>query len=835
MKKRGTRRFGLILAAALMLTACGGDAGEANTTPEPTPTQAALPDNGGGQGDGLPKEDAAQPDGTGEAFSLSADVVAAAKAVCDDASEMTRRAARSQGNTRRLQQVFERMQNGEEVTVAYLGGSITEGYLVNSKQNYAYKTTAWLKKIFGNDKIKHVNAGLSGTSSTIGLLRVQADVLDEAPDLVFLEFAVNDANDTTSKMMYESLVSRILHSGTAPAVVLIFTVLENGYTCEEHMAAVGEAYGLPMISVDAALSAELSAGTLSWSDYAQDEAHPTNQGHTYISEFIQYLFADIMQKQTLDEEPDYTACKKFGDAYSGMNFYNTQNLYLPQLGGFIESNSNVLHFQNNWLWGKGAGDSTEPEGSMKFTMTGKNLILLYKEANSANMGTAEVYVDGKLSAKVNANAPSGWDNPQTAIVLNEVTEGEHEVEIRMAEDTKDKDFHLLAFGTTGTIHGQERLSEEDIPYQERAIVNVGNTYNIQKLLERAQAGEELTIGFIGGSITQGSGASGGNKCYAKLVYDWWCETYPQAKFQYVNAGIGATTSQFACARVQDDLLSYDPDFVIVEFSVNDDGSDFYGETYESLINLILDKGGEDTAVMVLNMVQYNNGINAQLVHNEIAKAYGIPAVSMKDSIYKEITFGNLKAEDLSADMLHPNDKGHAYGAEIVTYFLTKVKDGIYVSDAPAERPQPTQELPSVTSKRYDSRNTQPVLNGFVKDEAGQNGITDIFKNGYTAKNTGDSIVFENIYGSRISLQYRKTNSLGAPLAVAVIDGKEESAVALDGNYPDGWGNWLYLHNIAEGLDPTVPHTVEIRITEGAAKDFYLVSVIAAGGKEEAQE
>lgn len=827
MKKRWTGRAALFLAASLLFASCGGGRekeGEVSPQATATPTLTSTGEDGT-QGEVEPTKPPIQPEAAGEAFSLSADVLAAAKQTSDNASEMARRATRSEGNTRRLQQVFERMQKGEEVTVAYLGGSITEGYLVNSVQNYAYKTTAWLKNIFGNNKIRHVNAGLSGTSSTIGLLRVQADVLDKAPDLVFVEFAVNDANDVTSKMMYESLVARLIHSETAPAVVLVFTVLENGYTCEEHMAAVGEAYQLPMISVDAALSPELSAKTISWSDYAQDEAHPTNQGHTYISEFIQCMFAGIMQKQTLDAEMDYTSCKKLGDAYSGMNFYNTKNLCLPELGGFIESNSNVTHFPNNWLWGKDGGEG------MKFRMTGKNLILLYREANNDRLGTAEIYVDGKLAMKVASNSPSGWNNPQTAIVLNEVTEGEHEVEIRMAEGHEDKDFHILAFGTTGEIHGQERLNEEDIPYQERAVVNVGNTYNIQKLMERAEAGEELTIGFLGGSITQGSGASNANKCYAKLVYDWWCETYPQAKFTYVNAGIGATTSQFACARVEDDLLSHAPDFVVIDFSVNDEGSNFYDETYESLINLILDGAGEDTAIMVLNMVQYNNGINAQLIHNETAKAYDIPAVSMKDSIYKEITFGRLKAEDVSADMLHPNDKGHAYGAEIITYFLQKVKDGTYHSDAPAVRPQASENLISRTSKRYDSRNTEPGLNGFVKDEAAQNGVADIFKNGYTAKNEGDSIVFENIYGSRISLQYRKTNKLGAPLAVAVIDGKEEAAVALDGNYPDGWGDWLYLHNIADGLDPNVPHTVEICITEGAAKDFYLVSVIAAGGQE----
>ncbi len=817
MKKQYVKLFGMVLAIALTFASCEKkepSGGTPTKAPEITGTQ--IPEITGAADE---SENTSQ---NKKVFSPSADVFAAAKTVCDEASAMVVRSLRAQGNTRRLKQVFSRMQSGEEVTVAYLGGSITEGYLVNSVQNYAYKTTAWLKQTFGNSKIKHINAGLSGTSSTIGLLRVEQDVLDESPDLVFVEFAVNDASDTTSKMMYESLLARILNSETAPAVVLIFTVLENGYTCEDHMSAIGEAYQLPMISVNAALSSELSSGALSWADYAKDGAHPNNQGHTYIAEFIEYLFADIIVEQTVDEEMDYTTCKKFGDAYSGMNFYNTKNLYLPQMGGFIESNSNITHFQNNWLWGKEGGDG------MKFTMKGKNLILLYREADNHRLGTAEIYIDGKLSAKVESNSPSGWNNPQTAIVLNEVKEEEHEVEIRIAGGDEEKDFHILAFGTTGEIYGGERVNEEEIPYQERAVVNIGNPYKIQKLMERAQAGEELTIGFIGGSITQGTGASNENKSYAKMVYDWWCRTYPQAKFNYVNAGIGATTSQFACARAREDLLTYQPDFVIVEFSVNDEGSAFYQETYESLVRMILQEGDGETAVMVLNMVQYDSGINAQSIHNSVAKAYSIPAVSMKDSIYNEIRFGRLLATDVSSDMIHPNDRGHAYGAEIVTYFLEKVKDGTYHSDTEAVLPE-AKDLISLHSKRYDSRNTAPVLHGFVKDERQQNGIRDIFKHGYTAKNKGDSLLFENIYGSRISLQYKKTNALGAPVAAAIIDGDKDGLVRLDGNYPDGWGDWLYLDNIAEGLDPLVPHTVEICIIEeGTGGEFYFVSVIAAG-------
>ncbi len=829
MRRKFAKWTGMMLAAAMLMTSCGKNTTETPNETQPTTGAEVTPGTTEGNNEGDSTDTGIQDNGTGsenagEVTALNDSVKSAANEVIANVSERTARAVKSLGNTRRLQQAFERMQNGDEVTVAYLGGSITEGYLVNSKQNYAYKTTNWLKKFFNNDSIKNVNAGLSGTPSTIGLLRVQKDILDEKPDIVFIEFAVNDGQDTTSKMMYESLVNRIINSETAPAVVLLFTILENGYTCEEHMSAVGEAYELPMISVGAAITPDMEAGIMTWADYSLDGSHPNKDGHTMISEFIQYLFAQVMVKDTLDTEMDYMACKALGSPYAGMNFYNTENLYIPDLGGFKEANSDIQHFPHDWIWQKEAG------GSLKFTMTGKNLILLYKESNNEkNMATMEVYVDGKLKTKVNSYSPSGWNNPQFAVILNEVSEGEHEIELKISDDTVEKNFHLLGIGTTGTIHSEVRVAEEDMPYQERAIVNVGNTYKIQEVMKRAEAGEELTIGFIGGSITQGSGASNANKCYAKLVYDWWCATYPQAKFTYVNAGIGATTSQFACARVEDDLLSQEPDFVMVEFSVNDTGNNFFGETYESLVRKIVTDDSAP-AVMVLNMVQYDSGANAQMVHNAVAKAYGIPAVSMQNSIYKEIVFGRLTANDVSADMLHPNDKGHAYGAEIVTHFLTKVKDGIYTADAAAELPTPLYTLESMSSVRYDNSNTKATLNGFKEDTSKKNAVTDIFKHGYTAKNEGESVVFENVYGSTISLQYRKTNTLGAPLAEVIIDGNEAGAVGLDGNYPDGWGNWLYLHTVATDLDPTVPHTVEVRITESAKKDFYLVSVIASGAK-----
>ena len=82
-----------------------------------------------------------------------------------------------------------------------------------------------------------------------------------------------------------------------------------------------------------------------------------------------------------------------------------------------------------------------------------------------------------------------------------------------------------------------------------------NTFRLEKLFQKAKNGEKLKIGFIGGSITQGCLATEPCLCYAYHVYEWWCRTFPKADFVYLNAGIGATDSQFGCARAESDLLA----------------------------------------------------------------------------------------------------------------------------------------------------------------------------------------------------------------------------------------------------------------------------------------
>ena len=91
-------------------------------------------------------------------------------------------------------------------------------------------------------------------------------------------------------------------------------------------------------------------------------------------------------------------------------------------------------------------------------------------------------------------------------------------------------------------------------------MNTSNFARLKELFRRAAAGQELTIGFLGGSITQGSLSTQPGNAYAFRVYQWFVDTFPQSKFHYVNGGIGGTSSHYGVARAVTDVLMYQPDF-----------------------------------------------------------------------------------------------------------------------------------------------------------------------------------------------------------------------------------------------------------------------------------
>lgn len=355
-------------------------------------------------------------------------------------SEMVERSLYSVGNTQRLHRAIDKAQAGEKVSIVYLGGSITEGAsaVPQATNCYAYRSAQLFAEKFMKDasQLEYHNAGISGTPSLLGITRCQQDVLDYKPDIVFVEFAVNDSTDDTSRMVYESLVRKLLQSETQPAVVLVITLMNSGYSAHVHMKQVGKHYGLGVVSVYDAVQIQINQGKMQWSDYSADYAHPTTEGHAFVAELIGYYFdqaaATPAEAYTLPEEARY------GKALENLQNIRPGDAAIVSEGGFPYGDVSCYSYTKGWRHPQSAA-SADP---MVLQVNASYLSLAFKQEKNTACGTAEVLVDGTVAATLPGYAESAWGNVVTQLIPLG-NGGEHRIELRMAQGDEGKRFSLL--------------------------------------------------------------------------------------------------------------------------------------------------------------------------------------------------------------------------------------------------------------------------------------------------------------------------------------------------------------------------------------------------------
>lgn len=375
-----------------------------------------------------------------EAGESSAAPTAEADDARTDYEKMVDRSLLSVGDMTRMSDVFQKAQNGEDITVAYIGGSITEGYNAGTTEFYAKTCTDLLQGYFPDITVTGVNAGISGTPSLLGNLRLERDVLSADPDIVFVEFAVNDGQEADYKNAYESLVRTLLTQEKDIAVVLLFTVLDSGYTCQEHMSKIGANYDLPMISVHDSVYEEIEAGRMTWQDYSNDQSHPNAYGHKCITDFVDNYYQKVLPvvAENVGEVSKELPDPVFSAKYMNMHYMDSATMDGVELDGFEQYDTHGS-FHNGWMYRGTDG------GSMKFTVDCSVLEMVFKANNSDKYGTADIYVDGEKVKSVVSNMSDGWNNPVTAYLVDNDSSAEHTVEIRM-EGGVTQAFFVMAFG-----------------------------------------------------------------------------------------------------------------------------------------------------------------------------------------------------------------------------------------------------------------------------------------------------------------------------------------------------------------------------------------------------
>jgi len=151
-----------------------------------------------------------------------------------------------------LANFFGKLQSGKQVRIAYLGGSIT------AQAGWRPKTLKWFQQQYPNATISEINAAIGGTGSDLGVFRLEHDVLRHKPDLLFVEFAVNDGGAPPHRIQQamEGIVHQTYAADAETDICFVYTIVA-GWTktlrdgkfprAASAMEAVADYYGIPSI------------------------------------------------------------------------------------------------------------------------------------------------------------------------------------------------------------------------------------------------------------------------------------------------------------------------------------------------------------------------------------------------------------------------------------------------------------------------------------------------------------------------------------------------------------------------------------------------------------
>ncbi len=327
------------------------------------------------------------------------------------------------------------------LAIGYFGGSITAGAGASNaaKTSWRALTTAWFKEHFPEANITEINAAIGGTGSDLGAFRCQQDLLDKHPDLVFVEFAVNDGGgpEQRIKRSMEGIVRQIWRANPSTDIIFLYTTtraLAPPYDKGElpkavtYDHAVAAHYGISEINVGKTLVDRLAAGAGTWETLTTDGVHPSDVGYAVCMEtikvFLESHLADALAPPvTMLPEP------LTKDPLEHGHFVDAASLQVP---GWTTENKSLAGRYPHYI----ATDKPGTELVARFSGTAVGVFWLI----APDSGDIEWSIDGGKPAR-----RSSWDKyalrysrPNYAILADDLSPGEHTLKITVLAEKNEQ-------------------------------------------------------------------------------------------------------------------------------------------------------------------------------------------------------------------------------------------------------------------------------------------------------------------------------------------------------------------------------------------------------------
>jgi lysophospholipase L1-like esterase len=334
-----------------------------------------------------------------------------------------------------LPDVFRKLKQGGPLTIAYLGGSIT------AAPGYRVQTEQWLRKQYPQSRIKAINAGVGGTGSDLGVFRLQDDVLKYNPDLVFIEFAVNDGgmDSLTLGKSIEGIIRQIKKHNTGTDICFLYTVSEpmvkdlqqgNMVRSVRYTERIAEYYGLPSINLSWDVLKLLDKDALVFrgqkgQDYGSrtvftyDGVHPSVDGHKVYTATISKAFQEMEKsggQATKLPAPLFAGCYEQTAVFSPTQFVKTNGWKNAKENTDLRSFATALP---DMIYSTAAGDSL----TVKFS----GPVIGVQDIIGPTSGAVLISVDKKPPVRKLRFDKYGGNYRRHYFILDSLGEGPHTV------------------------------------------------------------------------------------------------------------------------------------------------------------------------------------------------------------------------------------------------------------------------------------------------------------------------------------------------------------------------------------------------------------------------
>lgn len=350
-----------------------------------------------------------------------------------------------------LPNIFHKISTQRQIRIGYIGGSITE-----AEHGWRDLTFSWFQLSFPQTAFYQIDAGIGGSASDLGVFRMEHDILAGKPDLLFVEFAVNDHDENLSKACIirsmEGIVRKTWKLFPHTDICFIYTTSENickdlvdrgkiNYAVEA-MEEVADHYGIPSINLGVEIAQLYSKGKLVLSGKPEDNAKTIvfTQDHTHplvASGYPLYASVVVNDLKKMHRVKTKPTTHQLGPPYDPLNWENAKMLSLKDIhltGDWTQLKEDTFLKQR---FGRFMPSiyKAKPGATMDFSFEGS--VLGIYDCIGPGTGILDIAVDG-IRRQVYRFDTYCYYYRKSYFILDSLGSGTHQVEITVANQTLDK-------------------------------------------------------------------------------------------------------------------------------------------------------------------------------------------------------------------------------------------------------------------------------------------------------------------------------------------------------------------------------------------------------------